>query len=90
MAIVTNKEEKKFLTKEELETLKNIQSQTQSLILELGEIEMTKIQLENRHEDAKIFLNELTNREKELTKSIFKKYGKCNIEPETGEITKLD
>ena len=66
-----------MLTKEvivKLETLKNIQSQTQSLILELGEIEMTKIQLENRHEDAKIFLNELTNREKELTKSIFKKY----------------
>jgi|TARA_B100001094_G_scaffold319533_1_gene364504 ribosome-binding ATPase YchF (GTP1/OBG family) len=89
MSIVTNKEEQKFLTEEELKNLKNIQTQTQSLILELGEIEMTKLQLENRHEDAKIFLNELTNREKELTKDIFKKYGKCNIEPETGKITNL-
>lgn len=90
MSIVTNKEDKKFLTEEELKTLKGIQSQTQSLILELGEIEMTKLQLENRHEDAKIFLKELANREKDLTKSIFEKYGKCNIEPETGEINKLN
>ena len=37
MAIVTNKEEKKFLNEEELKTLKEIQTQTQSLILELGE-----------------------------------------------------
>ena len=90
MSIVTNKENKKFLTKEELETLKGIQSQTQSLILELGEIEMVKLQTEKRHGTAKSFLDELTNREKNLTKSIFEKYGKCNIEPETGKITKLD
>ena len=38
MSIVTNKEEKKFLTKEELKTLKEIQTQTQSLILELGKL----------------------------------------------------
>ena len=44
MSIVTNKEEKKFLTEEELKTLKEIQTQTQSLILELGEIEMVKLQ----------------------------------------------
>ena len=89
MSIVTNKEEEKFLTEEELKTLKEIQSQTQSLILELGEIEMTKLQLESRHEDAKLFLKELANRENTLTKSIFEKYGKCNIEPETGKITNL-
>ena len=90
MAIVTNKEEKKFLTKEELNKLKEIQNQTQSLILELGEIEMTKLQIEKRHEVAKSFLNELSEREQQLTKSVFDKYGKCNINPETGEITKLD
>ena len=90
MAIVTNKEEKKFLTEEELNKLKEIQNQTQSLILELGEIEMVKLQTEKRHEVAKSFLNELSEREQQLTKSVFDKYGKCNINPETGEITKLD
>ena len=90
MSIVTNKEEKKFLTEEELKTLKEIQNQTQSLVLELGEIEMVKLQTEKKHKIAKSFLDELTNREKNLTKSIFEKYGKCNIEPETGEITKLN
>ena len=34
-------------------------------------------------------LKELANRENTLTKSIFEKYGKCNIEPETGKITNL-
>ena len=75
MSIVTNKEEKKFLTEEESKTLKLIQSQTQSLILELGEIEMVE---------------ELSNSEQQLTKSIFEKYGKSHINPETFEISKLD
>ena len=90
MSIVTNKEEKKFLNEEELKTLKEIQTQTQSLILELGEIEMIKLQTEKRHQSAKSFLEELTEKEKKLTKTIFEKYGKCDINPETGEITKLD
>lgn len=89
MTTVTNKEEKKFLTKEELKSLKEIQTQTQSLILELGEIEMIKIQIESRYNNAKEFLSEISNLESNLTKKVFEKYGKCNIEPETGEISKL-
>ena len=87
MGIVT---EKKFLTQEEIQSLKQIQFQTQSLILELGEIEMVKIQLENRHQLAKQTLNDLSDQEKSFTQAIFEKYGKCSIDPETGEITNLD
>jgi hypothetical protein len=87
MSIVT---EQKFLSEEELTSLKNIQSNTQSLIAELGEIELVKLQLENRHNAAKTFLNELRTNEKEFTKNIFDKYGKVNINPETGEITLVD
>tara|TARA_R110000796_G_scaffold251577_2_gene383385 strand:+ start:70 stop:354 length:285 start_codon:yes stop_codon:yes gene_type:complete len=94
MPIVTNdqntSDQKKFLTEEELKTLNELQSKTQSLILELGEIEMIKLQTEKRHKGARLFLEELENLEKELTESIFEKYGKSNINPETGEITKLD
>ena len=87
MPIVT---EKKFLTTEELQTLKTIQNGTQSLILELGEIELLKIQLENRYQDAKNYLISLSNQEQDFTQSLSEIYGKININPETGEITKLD
>ena len=87
MSIVT---EKQFLTPEELKTLKTIQQSTQAIVLELGEIEMIKLQLENRREEAKGFLKELSLQEKEFTDSIFQKYGKSSLNPETGEITKID
>jgi hypothetical protein len=89
MSIVTNKEEKKFLTEEELKILKEIQTQTQALIVELGEIEITKLQLEERKEKGKIFLQTLTQREKDFSKSMFDKYGDINITPESGEIQKM-
>lgn len=87
MGIVT---EKKFLTTEELKELQKIQNSTQAIILELGEIELIKIQIANRYEDAKEFLNELKTLESTFHNSILEKYGKSNINPETGEITKLD
>ena len=90
MSIVTNKKEKKFLTEEELKTLKEIQNQTQALIVELWEIEITKLQLEDRKEKGKIFLQTLTQREKDFSKSMFDKYGDINIIPESGEIKKID
>jgi hypothetical protein len=87
MSIVS---EKKFLTEEEKSTLKEIQLKTQSLILELGEIELIKIQIENRYEGAKSFLNNLSIKEEEFNQKIFETYGKSSVNPETGEITKLD
>ncbi len=90
MPIVSNTENKKFLEKEELKKLKSIQTETQAIILELGEVEMMKIQLEKRKNNAKSFLEELEKREKNFTDSIFQKYGKINLNPETGEINKLE
>ena len=82
--------EKKFLTEEEFKTLQQIQEETQNVILELGQIELIKIQIEQRHTIARDFLEDLSNREKEFTKSVFEKYGKSNIDPSTGEIINLD
>jgi hypothetical protein len=82
--------EQKFLSEEELASLKEIQSNTQALIAELGEIELVKLQLENRHDAAKKFLTELGTKEQEFTKEIFEKYGKASIDPKTGEITLVD
>ena len=87
MSIVT---EQKFLTEEEKNSLKEIQTNTQALIAELGEIELVKLQLESRHSAAKKFLEELGAKEQEFTKAVFDKYGKASINPETGEITSVD
>ena len=86
MSIVSDK---KFLTDEEKQTLKQIQIDTQALILELGEIEMIKLQLEGRQEGARRFLAEITTQEKTFTSSLFEKYGKVSIDPETGEIIQV-
>ena len=82
--------EKKFIEKEELEKLNQIQTKTKQLVLELGEIEMIRISLDKRREQAETFLIDLTNEEKELTNSIFDKYGKVNLDPKSGELTQLD
>ena len=83
MPIVSNTESKKFLEKEELKKLKSIQTETQAIILELGEIEMMKIQLEKRKNNAESFLEELEKSEKDFTDSIFQKNGKININQKT-------
>ena len=82
--------EKKFLTEEEFKTLQQIQEETQNVILELGQIELIKIQIEQRHTIARDFLEDLSNREKNFTLLVFEKYGKSNIDPSTGEIINLD
>ena len=88
MPIIQEVTEKKFLTEEEKTTLKDIQNKTESIVVELGEISLIKIQVENRYETAKSYLTEISNQEKEFTKSLFDKYGKFNLDPETGEIIK--
>jgi hypothetical protein len=79
--------ENKVLTQEELQTLNTIQEETQALINELGEIELIKFQLEERRERAKTFLSEVSQREQDFTQLVFEKYGRVNLNPQTGEIT---
>jgi hypothetical protein len=82
--------EKKFLTKEELKSLREIQEKTQSVVIELGEIELYKIRLEEKYDTVKEFLNEMKNIEENFSKLVTDKYGKINLDPKTGEITNLD
>ena len=81
--------QKNSLTEEEMQTLKSISEETQSLVMELGEIELIKIQLEERKNSIKNLLISLGERETQFTKSIIDKYGKVSIDPNTGEITSL-
>ena len=82
--------EKKVLEESELTQLKELQDKTKALVFELGEIEMIKLQLAVRRSQAETFLEETVSEEQKLTEDLIKKYGKSSINPETGEITKLD
>ena len=82
--------EKQVMSQEEIQTLSNIQNNTQQLIYELGEIELFTLQMEQRRDDAKKILNDLKSQEQDFNKLIFEKYGKVTINPENGEISKVD
>ena len=77
------------LSTDELQSLRDIQKETQSLVLELGEVELMRIQLDERHAIAKTQLTELSKRESEFNNSLYEKYGQVNLNPETGEIFPL-
>ena len=82
--------EKKVLTKEELETLHLLQQDFQNIQYELGEIEIIKIQIEERYESVKKTLKETQTKELSFTKSIKEKYGDISLNIETGEFSKID
>lgn len=79
-----------FLTEDEKITLSSIQNDTQSILSELGEISLIKIQIELRYESAKSFLLKLNSEEQKFTESLSKKYGNFSLDPETAEIIKAD
>tara|TARA_Y100000592_G_scaffold92580_1_gene154496 strand:+ start:572 stop:835 length:264 start_codon:yes stop_codon:yes gene_type:complete len=82
--------EKQVLEENELTQLKELQDKTKALVFELGEIEMIKIQLDVRRNQAEEFLLKTSLEEQELTEKLIEKYGKSSVNPETGEVTKLD
>lgn len=87
MPIVT---EKNVLSKEELDTLQSLQQDFQSIQFELGEIEIIKIQMEERYENIKKLLKETQTREQSFTNSLKEKYGDISLNVETGEFSKID
>ena len=90
MSIVTENKTVTKLEEQELAQLREIQSKTQALITELGEIELNKINLESRRENAMGYLAELQKQEKEFTTTLSEKYGRISVNPENGEIDPLD
>jgi|TARA_S200002703_G_scaffold135733_1_gene124703 hypothetical protein len=94
METVTKKEKviqnNKFLTEEELTKLQEIQTKTRNLVLELGEVDLIKIQINQRHQIAKDYLFEIQDEENKFNESLNEKYGQIQLNPETGEIIKLD
>ncbi len=81
--------EAKKLTQEEMDTLKDIQQRSQSLTMELGQIEILKFQIAERRKQAEEFMEKLKEDETTFSENLSKTYGDCNIDPNTGEISPL-
>ena len=74
-------------TEEELQTLQNLQSTYNQITLTMGQISLSKIQLENREQSVLNTLDEVREKENELAKELTDKYGKGSLNIETGEFT---
>ena len=79
--------ETKQLTQDELQQLKLIQEKNQAIILEFGQIELIKLEVESRVQNAKAFLEELREEEKTLGQFLETTYGKGSIDIEKGQFT---
>jgi predicted nuclease with TOPRIM domain len=74
--------EKKVLSPEELQSLKEIEKKQNNLIFELGQLEYQKIVLKNNIQSLEV-------ESAKLGKLLTEKYGEGRIDPQTGEITPL-
>ena len=86
--------EVKKLTEEELQSIKELQTQYNKFVFELGSIEAQlqgllaqKTLIEEEKANIILDLKKLGDREKEVVTDLQGKYGVGNINPETGEIT---
>ena len=82
--------ETKKLQQEELQQLKLIQEKNQAIVLEFGQIELIKLDIESRTQNAKAFLNELREEEKTLSEFLESIYGKGSINLDKGEFTPFE
>ena len=76
-------------TEEELKSLQDLQGTYQQITLAMGQISLSKIQLENREKSVLNTLNEVRENENELAKELTEKYGKGSLNIETGEFTPI-
>jgi hypothetical protein len=77
--------ENKKLTTEEIQRITELQQKNNTLVTELGQVELIKLNLQLRKESAEKFFEELRSEEQELAKELTDKYGSGSINLETGE-----
>jgi len=81
--------ENKKLSQQELQQIKDLQTKSQAITSELGQIELFKIQLKDRRKNAEEFLKQLEQEEKTLAEYLESVYGKGTIDLEKGEFVPL-
>ena len=77
------------LPENELKQITDLQVKRESLVQELGQIELIKLDLKARRTNAESFLTTLIEEEETLGKWLEETYGKGTINLEKGEFTPL-
>jgi hypothetical protein len=78
--------EKKVLTPEELQSLREFQTKQDNLIFSLGRLEYRITLLENSKQSLKEEIKNIERFNEELGQQLTEKYGSGKIDPDTGEI----
>ena len=73
------------LTTEEIEKLQEIQQKNAAVASELGNLEITKLQVEARKAEVVDVFNKLKEEEQTFGKELSEKYGNGSIDLEAGE-----
>ena len=73
----------KQLTPEELQQVKSLQEQSQQVTIQLGTLEIKKMQLKDQ-------IKNLQQQEEQLAKSLSDKYGIGTLDIDTGKLTKAE
>tara|TARA_R100000951_G_C2606239_1_gene169746 strand:+ start:694 stop:948 length:255 start_codon:yes stop_codon:yes gene_type:complete len=80
----------KVLTEEEIENIKNVREDFQILVNNVGDVEITIMNLNKRKKELEKKLLEIQSKESQIALDLEKKYGKGNISLETGEFTPIE
>ena len=75
------------LTEQELQELQDFQTQSETLIAQLGQLSFKKLQLEREEQYLKQQYTQIISSEVELSKKLKETYGDVSIDLKTGEIT---
>jgi hypothetical protein len=75
------------LQETELQEIKDFQTQSESLMVQLGQLAFKKLQLETQEQFLKQQYNKIISAEVELSKKLKETYGDVSIDLQTGEIT---
>ena len=78
------------LTQEELQSIQEIKQRRVAIKEELSSIGLTKLQLKTRQQQLEVFYTKTNEIEVQLAKSLESKYGRANIDIETGEVTPIE
>lgn len=73
------------LTEEELKSIKDFQERNNAVVSELGNLEITALQVKARRKEIEDYYNELKEEENKFGKELSEKYGNGTINLEKGE-----
>jgi proteasome assembly chaperone (PAC2) family protein len=73
------------LTEQQLQQIKDIQTRYQNAVQEMGNIEISKLELEHRRKEVEEYLADTKQIEQTIAQQIEKEFGKGTINIETGE-----